>query len=101
METQHKELVSTILELMSKKGYFTKLNPDADNNLLSVPIKLSSYYELNLMVSSLLKTSISLLKNDISSGISIDLIILLEIALQLLPEDEMELLDKIREIDKR
>ncbi|WP_052250205.1 hypothetical protein [Flavobacterium sp. JRM] len=101
MEMQHKELVTSILELMSKKDYFTKLKLDANNNSLSVPIKLSSYYELNLMVSSLLKTSISLLKNDISSEISIDLIILLEIALQLLPEDEMELLDKIREIDKR
>jgi hypothetical protein len=100
MEAQQKELVTTILELMSKTDYFTKLKPDADNNLLSVPIKLSSYSELNLTVSSLLKTSISLLKNDISSKIAIDLIILLEIALQLLPDDEMELLDKMREINK-
>jgi hypothetical protein len=101
MEAQQKELVTTILELMSKTDFFTKLKPDTDDNLLSVPIKLSSYSELNLTVSSLLKTSISLLKNDISSEIAIDLIILLEIALQLLPDDEMELLDKMREINKR
>ena len=101
METQQKELATTILELMGKMNYFTKLKPDAENNSFSVPIKLSSYSELNLTVSSLLKTSISLLKNDISSKIAIDLIILLEIALQLLPEDEMELLDKMREINKR
>lgn len=101
MEIAETEKLENLKKLISKMDYFTKLKPDANNNSLSVPIKLSSYYELNLMVSSLLKTSISLLKNDISSGIAIDLIILLEIALQLLPEDEMELLDKIREIDKR
>jgi hypothetical protein len=101
MEIAETEKLENLKKLISKMDYFTKLKLDANNNSLSVPIKLSSYYELNLMVSSLLKTSISLLKNDISSEISIDLIILLEIALQLLPEDEMELLDKIREIDKR
>ncbi|MEA9411583.1 hypothetical protein [Flavobacterium sp. PL02] len=101
MEIAETKKLENLKKIMSNMEFFTKLNPDAVNNLLSVPIKLSSYYELNLMVSSLLKTSISLLKNDISSGIAIDLIILLEIALQLLPEDEMELLDKIREIDKR
>ncbi|OUL60391.1 hypothetical protein [Flavobacterium sp. AJR] len=101
MEIAETEKLENLKKIMSNMEFFTKLNPDANNNSLSVPIKLSSYYELNLMVSSLLKTSISLLKNDISSGIAIDLIILLEIVLQLLPEDEMELLDKIREIDKR
>ncbi|MBF7092645.1 hypothetical protein IUY40_14000 [Flavobacterium sp. ALJ2] len=100
METQQKELATTILELMSKMNYFTKLKPDAENNSFSVPIKLSSYYELNLTVSSLLKIGISLLKKDISSDVTIDLIILLEIALQLLPDDEMELLDEMREINQ-
>jgi hypothetical protein len=100
MEAQQKEQVTTILELMGKMGYFSKLKPDVENNnSLSVPIKASSYYELNLMISSLLKTSIGLLKNDNLSEFAIDLIILLEIALDLLPNDEMDLLDKMYEIN--
>lgn len=98
MKVEHKEPASDILELMHKMNYFTKLKPDSStNNWFNVPIKVTSYQEINLMVSSLLKTSISLLKND-NSETRIDAMILLEIALQLLPNDEMELLDELHRI---
>lgn len=75
--------------------YFTKLNLDAkSDNSFNLVVKVSSYNELNLTISSLLKASISVLKNDFDKT-GIDVMLLLEMALQLLPSDEMELLDEI------
>ncbi|MEO8533483.1 MAG: hypothetical protein ABI441_07030 [Flavobacterium sp.] len=100
MEVLQKEPVAPILELMSKMNYFTKLKNETQNdNSFSIPIKVSSYNELNGMVSSILKTSISLLKNDTCSETETDVLLLLEIALQLLPDDEMELLDELHKLD--
>lgn len=102
METQQKEL---LLKLIAKRDYFTKLKPGHDHSL-EATIKVASYNELNLMVASLLKTSISILKNEVSGLsdsneiIEIDVINLLEIALQLLPESEMELLDEVCGVGK-
>ncbi|WP_374172160.1 hypothetical protein [Flavobacterium tructae] len=70
----------------------------------SIPLKVSGYNELNLMVSDLLKASIILLNDDarnLSSIVSvsdINVMTLLEIALQLLPEEEMELLDDLHKL---
>ena len=106
METQNKERAEELLELINKGRYFTKLKPETkENNSFTIPLKVSSYNELNLMVSDLLKASIILLNPDANSLSSftkdnnVNVMTLLEIALQLLPEDEMELLDKMREIN--
>lgn len=105
MDVKHNEPVADFLELMGKIKYFTKLKPDNKNgSLFKTELKVSSYSELNLMVSDLLKVSITLLKSstaDSSAPISVDGInisILLEIALQLLPDCEIELLDELHEL---
>lgn len=102
METQHTEPVTDFLDLMSKIKYFTKLKPDAgkDNSFTAaLKVSVSGYNELNSMVSDLLKTSITVLKNDASGSSAslsgINVLVLLEIALQLLPDDEIELLDEL------
>ncbi|EJL62302.1 hypothetical protein PMI10_02952, partial [Flavobacterium sp. CF136] len=56
----------------------------------------------NLLVSDLLKVSIAALKNDTpdsSASVSgINVLILLEIALQLLPDAEIEILDELHKL---
>ncbi|KAF2081844.1 hypothetical protein [Flavobacterium sharifuzzamanii] len=102
METQNKERTEELLELINKGSYFSKLKPvPKETNSYTIPLKVSSYNELNLMVSDLLKASIILLNPD-ANGLSsftkdnnVNVMTLLEIALQLLPEDEMELLDDL------
>jgi hypothetical protein len=102
METQNKERAEELLELINKGRYFTKLKPEPkETNSFTIPLKVSSYNELNLMVSDLLKASIILLNPDAQSlsgftkNNNVNVMTLLEIALQLLPEDEMELLDDL------
>lgn len=101
MKTQQEGPTTDFLKLVKKMDYFTKLKPDNSNeNLFNVILKTASYNELNLMVSCLLKASICALKNDNSDSFSasdsgIDIMLLLEIALQLLPDEEMELLDEL------
>jgi beta-glucosidase-like glycosyl hydrolase len=98
MEVQNNKPVTEFSELMNKTNYFTKLKENTINNSFSVPVKVSGYEELNLIASNLLKASIFMLKNDgecLSNSSDIDVISLLELALQLLPEDEMELLDEL------
>lgn len=90
---------------MTKTNYFTKLTPEnKTGNSFTIPLKVSSYNELNLMVTDLLKASIILLNPD-ANGLSsftkdnnVNVMTLLEIALQLLPEDEMELLDEVYKV---
>lgn len=102
IEIENKERAEELLELINKGSYFSKLKPvPKETNSYTIPIKVSSYNELNLMVSDLLKASIILLNPD-ANGLSsftkdnnVNVITLLEIALQLLPEDEMELLDDL------
>lgn len=105
MEIQHTKQVTEFLEAMNRINKFNKLKPENSNdNSFSVPLKVSGYNELNLMVLDLLKASIILLNEDarnLSSVVSvsdINVMTLLEIALQLLPAEEMELLDDLHKI---
>lgn len=105
MEIQHKEQVTEFLESMNRINKFTKLKPENSNdNSLNVTLRVSCYNELNLMVSDLLKASIILLNDDVrnlsnTTKVSdINVMTLLEIALQLLPEDEMEILDDLHKL---
>lgn len=98
MTENHKEPITDFLELVTKVNYFTKLQPESeDNNTLKTKLQIASYTELNLTISSLLKASITMLKND-NSEVAIATTLLLEMALKLLPDDEMELLDKLHQI---
>lgn len=99
METQHKESLTELLELMSKVNYFKTLKPN--NNSFDATLKVSCYSELNSMISSLMKGSISLLQAETSGKAFPDAMVLIEIALQLLPNDEMELLDEVWRVGVR
>lgn len=106
MEIQHKEQVTEFLESMKRLNKFKKLKSENNkDNSFSVNLKVSGYNELNLMVSSLLKASIILLNDDARSQACFpfneadhNVMTLLEIALQLLPEEEMEVLDDLHKI---
>ncbi|SHH19484.1 hypothetical protein [Flavobacterium defluvii] len=105
MEKQNEERAEELLELMNERKYFTKLKPDDETgNSFIIPLKVSSYNELNLMVSDLFKASIVLMNKEARSlavfhkDTDINVLTLLEIALQLLPEEEMLLLDDLYNI---
>lgn len=105
MEIQHTKQVTAFLESMNRMNKFSTLKlDDNDNNSFSVPLKVSGYNELNLMVSDLLKASIVLMNKEarslanFESDTDINVVTLLEIALQLLPDQEMELLDDLHKI---
>jgi hypothetical protein len=106
MEIQHKQQAAEFLELMNERNHFKKLKPENNkDNSFSVKLKVSGYNELNLMVSDLLKASIILLNEDsrnlssVATVSDINVMTLLEIALQLLPEEEMELLDDLQKLN--
>ncbi|BDU23404.1 hypothetical protein FLGSB24_01480 [Flavobacterium sp. GSB-24] len=92
METQQKA-VTELLEVMNKGNYFIKLKPNNDS--FSATLNVSCYSELNIMVTALLKASITMLQSENSTKPFSDAMILVELALQLLPNDEMELLDEV------
>jgi hypothetical protein len=90
------------LQLVNKFKYFTKLKPDRKNGeSFIVELKVSGYSEVNSMLADILKVSILALENDppyVSRTIQnpeINVMGLLEIAVQLLPHGEMELLDEV------
>lgn len=90
---------------MSRINKFDKLKSEnSSENSFSVPLKVSGYNELNLMVSDLLKASIILMNKEarslavFESDTDINVVTLLEIALQLLPDQEMEILDDLHKI---
>ena len=102
MEKQYNEQVAEFLQSMYAAKKFKRLKPHNDgDNSFNVTLKVSGYSQLNLMVSDLLKASILLLHHDAPSlpshtvNTDINVMTLLEIALQLLPEDEMEVLDDL------
>lgn len=104
MEIKHKH-VTEFLESMNRINKFNKLKPENKNdNSLNVTLNVSGYNELNLMVSDLLKSSIVLMNKEarslavFESDTDINVVTLLEIALQLLPDQEMELLDDLHKI---
>jgi hypothetical protein len=95
MKLERNEPAVNFLESVSKMKYFTKLNSDPKkDNSFNVILKIASYSELSMTISSLLKASINAL-NDEADNEGIDVMLLLEMALRLLPSDEMELLDEI------
>lgn len=105
MEIQNNERAAQLLELIDKRKYFKKLKSDNKiGNSFDVTLKVSGYNQLNLMVSDLLKASILLLHHDAPSlpshtvNTDINVMTLLEITLQLLPEEEMELLDELHKL---
>ena len=105
MEMQHTKQVTEFLESMKRINKFNKLNSEnRSDNSFSVTLKVSGYNELNLMVSDLLKSCIVLMNKEarglavFESDTDINVVTLLEIALQLLPDQEMELLDDLYKI---
>ncbi|MCD0466247.1 hypothetical protein [Flavobacterium sp. ENC] len=96
MEEKEHKVVTEFLELMTKINFFTRLKPENRiDNSFSVTLKVSSYNELQLMISDLLKASIMVLQDN---GTDINAMTLVEIAFQLLPQDEMGLLDDLHKI---
>ena len=91
METQQKA-VTELLEIMNKGNYFIKLKPNNDS--FSATLNVSCYSELNIMVTALLKASVTMLQSENSTKPFSDAMVLVEMALQLLPNDEMEMLDE-------
>jgi len=105
METKHTKQLTEFLESMKRINKFDKLKSEnRSDNSFSVTLKVSGYNELNLMVSDLLKSSIVLMNKEarslavFESDTDINVVTLLEIALQLLPDQEMELLDDLHKI---
>jgi hypothetical protein len=104
MGTQEKDLKTDFVQLVNKFKYFTKLKPDPKNEELFVmELKVSGYNEVNSMLADILKVSILALENDppyVSRTIQnpeINVMGLLEIAVQLLPHGEIELLDEVHQ----
>lgn len=104
MEIQPKESAKALLELINRGSYFTKLKQENNNDSFDVTLKVSCYNELNLMVSDLLKASIILLNDDarnLSNSTTVsdfNVMTLLEIAVQLLPNEELVLLDDLHNL---
>lgn len=104
METLNKESIADFLERMNRIEYFTQLKRDQKKeDLFILELKVSGYNELNLMVADILKVSILALDSDppyISHTIrnpEINVLGLLELALQLMPHGEIELLDELHQ----
>jgi len=104
METQEKDSRADFLKIVNKFNYFTKLKRDPKSaELFVMELKISGYTELSSMLSDLLKVSILALEHDppyVSRTIpnpEINVMGLLEIALQLLPHGEIELLDEVHQ----
>lgn len=105
MELKDTKQATEFFELMNKTKDFRILKQENNSdNLFSIKLKVSGYNEMNIMVSDLLKASIILLHDDakslssITANTDVNVMTLLEIALQLLPEQEMELLDDLHKI---
>lgn len=96
--TENRTQLIHFLETAGKKHYFTKLeieNP-VDTSLTN-RFKIDTYTELMLTITSLIRTSITILRSEeYNSGN--DAVLLLEMAKNLLPDDEMELLDELYSI---
>ena len=105
MEIKNNNTDDTISSLIEKLDYFNTLKQDEQKpDLFTAEIKVTGYHDLILTVSDLLKASILALDSEppyVSGSIfdpEINVITLLEIALQLLPQGEIELLDQIHKM---
>ncbi|WP_281632075.1 hypothetical protein [Flavobacterium luteolum] len=90
--------ITDFLEFAARVNYFTQLKPRKKNsNSFKTKMTISCYNELMQTIISLLRTSINTLQQE-ESQTAIDAMLLLEIAIQLLPSDEMELLDELYKV---
>ncbi|MBK0371172.1 hypothetical protein [Flavobacterium agrisoli] len=103
MEINEIEKLKIITRLTT--SCFTTLRPsDSENRISRAEIKVYNYYELASIIRNLMKLCIVALDHDgaeIPKTIqnqSIDVGLILGIALQLFPIDEFELLNEIREL---
>jgi hypothetical protein len=104
MEAEEKDLRRDFVSLMNRINYFTTLKPDQEKeNSFVVELKVSGYNELSIMIVDLLKVSILALESDppyVSNLIlnpEINVLGLLEIALQLMPQREFEIFDELHQ----
>ena len=100
MELQNIKSLGNLQTLTAE--YLSTLKPIQDEkDIYNVKIKVGSYYELGSIITNMLKSSILALdQNEAkdSNYESINVVLLLETVLQLFPMDELELLDKIKEL---
>ncbi|SHG20606.1 hypothetical protein [Flavobacterium defluvii] len=90
--------LTDFLDFAARVNYFTQLKPSKKNrNSFKTKMTISCYNELMQTIISLLRTSINTLQQE-ESQTAIDVMLLLEIAIQLLPSDEMELLDELYKV---
>jgi len=82
--------------------YFNTLKPvQNEKDIYNAKIKVGSYYELGNIITNMIKSSILALDQNTANDSnyeSINVVLLLETALQLFPMNELELLDKINEL---
>lgn len=105
MKVNAKDSVSDFLNLVNRSAYFTKLKSDEKkDDVLTLELKVTGYNKANLLVRDLLKVSILALESDplcVSQVVElpeVNVLGLLEIALQLLPDAEPELLDELHKL---
>jgi hypothetical protein len=100
MELQNIKSLGNLQTLTAE--YLNTLKPVQDEkDIYNVKIKVGSYYELGSIITNMIKSSILALdQNEAkdSNYESINVVLLLETVLQLFPMDELELLDKIKEL---
>lgn len=103
METKEIKNIEYLKKLMSQ-DLNTLKPPSNKTELYTAEIKLVNYYELGLLITNMLKLCILALDNEapkISETVknpSIDVTLILEVALQLFPLDEFELISEINEL---
>ena len=102
METNETQTLEKLKKLSAQ--YFTSLQPTNEANSYTAQFKVVNYLELGCLITDLLKLCILALDNDMhnfskkdkSSSINVSLI--LETVLHLLPMDEMEFLGYVGEV---
>ncbi|KAF2331978.1 hypothetical protein [Flavobacterium daemonense] len=104
MEIEEKDSHRDFVSLMNKIDFFTKLKTDQEKeNSFVLEVKVSGYNELSIMIADLLKVSILALESDppyVSELIrnpQINVLGILELALQLMPQREFELFDELHQ----
>lgn len=102
MEAEKKDPISDFVTLLNRVNYFPKLSSDQEKEgSFIVQLKVSGYNELSIMIADLLKVSILALECDppyVSELIhkpEINVLGLLELILQLMPQREFELFDEL------
>ncbi|MBS7255991.1 hypothetical protein [Flavobacterium branchiicola] len=98
MKEKSEQQLNDFLNFATNLNYFTKLKPNLkEDNTLKTDLTVTSYNELMQTIFSLLRTSINTLQQENSQPAN-DAMLLLEMAVKLLPNDEMELLDELYKV---